>query len=153
VFYKRQISELDWIASQTGPNPVFKMPWLLIPHQNFKFYGYRSNIILCMPTYNIHIFMDNNFFMNLFRILTLTGSYPNCSGHLFAGRRTPIHTWNSTPRFDSCNSACQASALKCIWHEISYFLKWKNSLSCSVTYFWVFCFYGLFPRYFNLFDM
>jgi hypothetical protein len=37
--------------------------------------------------------------------------------------------------------------LKCIWHEISYFLKWKNSLSCSVTYFSVSCFYGLFPRY------
>jgi hypothetical protein len=43
--------------------------------------------------------------------------------------------------------------LKCIWHEISYFLKWKNSLSCSVTYFSVSYFYGLFPRYFNLFDM
>jgi hypothetical protein len=43
--------------------------------------------------------------------------------------------------------------LKCIWHEISYFLRWKNSLSCSVTYFSVSCFYGLFPRYFNLFDM
>jgi hypothetical protein len=42
--------------------------------------------------------------------------------------------------------------LKCIWHEISYFLKWKNSLSCSVTYFSVSCFYVLFPRYFNLFD-
>jgi hypothetical protein len=41
--------------------------------------------------------------------------------------------------------------LKCIWHEISYFLKWKNSLSCSVTYFSVSCFYRLFPRYFNLF--
>jgi hypothetical protein len=42
--------------------------------------------------------------------------------------------------------------LKCIWHEISYFLKWNNSLSCSVTYFSVSCFYGLFPRYliFNL---
>ena len=26
-------------------------------------------------------------------------------------------------------------SLKCIWHEISYFLKRKNSLSCSVTYF------------------
>jgi hypothetical protein len=25
--------------------------------------------------------------------------------------------------------------LKCIWNEISYFLKWKNSLRCSVTYF------------------
>jgi hypothetical protein len=22
-----------------------------------------------------------------------------------------------------------------LWHEISYFLKWKNSLSCGVTYF------------------
>jgi hypothetical protein len=40
--------------------------------------------------------------------------------------------------------------LKCIWHEISHFLKWKNSLSCSVTYFSVSCFYALFPRYFNL---
>jgi hypothetical protein len=44
-------------------------------------------------------------------------------------------------------------SLKCIWHEISYFLKWKNSLSCSATYFSVSCFNGLFPRYFNLFDM
>jgi hypothetical protein len=44
-------------------------------------------------------------------------------------------------------------ALKCIWHEISYFLKWKNSLSCSITYFSVSRFYDLFPRYFNLFDM
>jgi hypothetical protein len=43
--------------------------------------------------------------------------------------------------------------LKCIWHEISYFLEWKNSLSCSVTYFSVSCFYGLFTRYLNLFDM
>ena len=40
-----------------------------------------------------------------------------------------------------------------IWHEISYFLKWKNYLSSSVTYFLVSCFYNLFPRYFNLFDM
>ena len=29
----------------------------------------------------------------------------------------------------------------------------RNSLSCSATYFSVSCFYGLFPRYFNLFDM
>jgi hypothetical protein len=43
--------------------------------------------------------------------------------------------------------------LKCIWHEFFYFLKWKNSLSCSVTYFSVSCFYGLFQRYFNLFGM
>jgi hypothetical protein len=41
-------------------------------------------------------------------------------------------------------------SLKCIWHEFFYFLKWKNSLSCSVTYFSVSCFYGLFSRYFNL---
>ena len=42
--------------------------------------------------------------------------------------------------------------LKCILHEISYFLKRKNSLNCSVTCFSVSCFYGLFPRYLNLFD-
>jgi hypothetical protein len=47
----------------------------------------------------------------------------------------------------------KVASLKCIWHEISYFLKWKNLLSCSITYFSVSCFYGLFLRYFNLFDM
>jgi hypothetical protein len=49
-------------------------------------------------------------------------------------------------------TTCYITFKKCIWHEISYFLKWKNSLSCSVTYFSVSCFYGLFPRYFNLFE-
>jgi hypothetical protein len=53
----------------------------------------------------------------------------------------------------SCQQLWNTELLKCIWHEISYFLKWKNSFSCSVTYFSVSCFCGLFPRYFNLFDM
>jgi hypothetical protein len=63
----------------------------------------------------------------------------------WGGRGPPA----STPL--TCST--QLFQLKCIWHEIYYFLKWKNSLSCSVTYFPVSCFCGLFPRYFNLFDM
>ena len=53
--------------------------------------------------------------------------------------------------YKSLNSYCEQRDFD--RHEIFYFLKRKNSLSCSVTYFSVSCFYGLFPRYFNLFDM
>jgi hypothetical protein len=65
-----------------------------------------------------------------------------------------ILNWNTNmAAVTSCANALYTMNLKCIWHEISYFLKWKNPLSCSVTYFSVSCVYGLFTRYFNLFDM
>jgi hypothetical protein len=77
-----------------------------------------------------------------------------------AQRKIPICKSTDVLRFSIVSTGLQDFAslsrhicLKCIWHEISYFLKWKNSLSCSVTCFPVSCFYGLFPRYFNLFDM
>jgi hypothetical protein len=61
--------------------------------------------------------------------------------------------WSTTIYYVTWFYCITSNNKTCIWHEISYFLKWKNSLSCSVTYFSVSCFYGLFPRYFNLFGM
>jgi tRNA(His) 5'-end guanylyltransferase len=88
---------------------------------------------------------ESAFFMKKMKIKCLIF---RTNGSMLHFRRGAINAW-SVPFMNGFNPVL----LKCIWHEFFYFLKWKNSLSCSVTYFSVSCFYGLFPRYFNLFGM
>jgi hypothetical protein len=103
----------------------------------------------------------------------------NCQFFMFGGRSLSVTLWAGASRrrmrhplktavvgkwvfcrqhcetaiASHCRHLCWGKMLKCIWNEISYFLKRKNSWSCSVTYISVSWFYGLFPRYINLFDM
>jgi hypothetical protein len=74
-----------------------------------------------------------------------------CKNHKLLSQRWKTHALLFHLLFSLCVITNIIESLKCIWHEISYFLKWNNSLSCSVTCFSVSCFYGLFPRYFNLY--